>query len=247
MILVISSKIRKIAGLIVVALVVTGCTITAPGTINDPSERENRKVHRFNKAVDKNLLSPVSKAYGKIIPPSADSKVGNFVDNLAIPGEIINSVLQLNFEDVTINTIRFAVNTIFGLGGIFDFASEIGMEADVDTDFGETLYVLGFPEGEYIELPLLGPSTERDTYGKVVDFFLNPLDRIAPRSIRRVKTPAYVLDKVGDRHQYAEFIDGILYNSEDSYSTARSIYLQRRRFQLNRGINLDELEDPYAN
>ncbi len=241
------SLIRKTAGVVLVSLIMAACSITQPGTVNDPQEHENRKVHRFNKALDKGIVNPASRTYGAIIPASADSIVGNFTENLAIPGEILNSALQFNFEDVATNTIRFATNTIFGLGGIFDAATALGMEEDVDTDFGETLYVMGFPEGEYIELPVLGPSTERAAYGLVVDFFLNPLGNLVPKEIDRLKTPAYVMDKVGDRHQYADIIDDILYGSEDSYTTARSIYLQRRRFKLNRGVNLDDLEDPYAN
>jgi phospholipid-binding lipoprotein MlaA len=242
------ARFRSIASLALFGIFVAGCSITEPGTINDPQEAANRRAHNFNKGLDKNLIKPVSKFYGSVVPPSADSKVGNFASHLAIPGEIVNSALQFNFQDVTINTIRFLTNTVFGFGGFYDFATAAGMEEDVDTDFGETLAVWGFPEGEYIEVPVFGPRTERETWGIFVDSFLNPLNLAGvPEGIQRIKTPAYIIDKVGDRNQYADLIDGILYSSEDSYTTARSIYLQRRRFKLNRGVNLDDLEDPYAN
>lgn len=236
----------KPAGFVLVGIIVAGCSVTEPGTINDPYEQENRKVHRFNKALDKKLIDPVATAYGGVIPPSTDSKLSNFAAHLAIPGEIVNSTLQFNFEDVATNTIRFAVNTLFGLGGFLDAATALGMEEDVDTDFGETLYVYGFPEGEYMELPVYGPSTERATYGLVVDLLIDPLNHVLSRDPRKVILPAYVIDKVGDRNQYAAVINGILYESEDSYSTGRTIYLQNRRYKLNRGVSIDELEDPYA-
>lgn len=242
-----SALMRKICLIASLGLVVAGCSITEPGTVNDPQEAANRRVHQFNKSLDKNLVQPVAKTYGAIVPPSADSKISNFAEHLAIPGEILNSALQFNFEDVTINTIRFVANTVFGFGGFYDFATAAGMEENVDTDFGETLAVWGFPEGEYIEVPVFGPRTERETWGLLVDAVINPLDAIVPSDVARLKMPAYIIDKVGDRNQYADLINGILYSSEDSYTTARSIYLQRRRFQLNRGVNLDDLEDPYAN
>jgi len=240
------SVVTRTAQLALVGMIIAACSVTTPGIANDPDERANRKVHRFNKALDKNLVEPVAKVYGAVVPPSADSNISNFAANLAIPGEILNSTLQLNFEDVATNTIRFAVNTIFGIGGLFDAATALGMEEDVQTDFGETLYVYGFPEGRYLELPVYGPKTERATYGLVVDFFIDPINHLLPRGSQKITFPAYVVDKVGDRNQYSDVINGILYDSEDSYSTARTIYLQNRRFKLHGGINLDELEDPYA-
>ncbi len=213
--------------------------------MHDPNESTNRKVHNFNKGLDKHLVSPVARAYGTVVPPSADSAISNLAEHIAIPGEVANSLLQLNIEAAVVNTIRFAVNTVFGLGGLYDFATAAGME-DIETDFGETLYVLGFPEGQYVELPAFGPSTERAAYGLVVDFFLDPLNSVLPKGSSKVTIPLYVVDKVGDRHQYADVINGILYDSEDSYITQRTIYLQNRRFKLNRGVNLEDLEDPYA-
>lgn len=241
-----ASLFKKFGAIVLIGVFVAGCSITTPGRVNDPDEHENRKVHQFNKNLDENLVAPIAQAYGAIVPSSADSKVSNFAANLAIPGEILNSTLQLNFEDVATNTIRFAVNTIFGIGGIFDAATALGMEEDVETDFGETLYVYGFPEGQYFELPIYGPKSERATYGLVVDLFLDPINNLLPGSSRKVTIPAYVVDKVGDRNQYADVINSILYDSEDSYSAARTIYLQNRRFKLHGGVNLDELEDPYA-
>jgi phospholipid-binding lipoprotein MlaA len=223
------------------------CTAGPPGQeIFDPDEAANRKVHNFNKALDKNFIAPVARGYGKTVPLRADRAISNLAVHLAIPGEIVNSALQLNFKDVTINTIRFATNTVFGLGGLYDFATAAGMDEDVDTDFGQTLAVYGVPEGRYLEVPVFGPRTERDAYGIVVDYFLDPLGSILPSSARSVTFPLYVVDKVGDRNQYDDVINSIYYEASDSYATARSIYLQRERYKTNGASDLSNLEDPYA-
>ena len=95
-------------------------------------------------------------------------------------------------------------------------------------------------------MPFYGPRTERETYGIVVDFFIDPVGNVLPSSARKVTFPLYIVDKIGDRHEYDDVINGILYESEDSYSTARSLYLQNRRFQLGGQVDLNDLEDPYA-
>ena len=237
-----------LASLLLAFVILVGCTSGQPTQpIHDPQENANRKVHRFNKALDKNLFSPVATGYGAVVPIRADKAISNFAEHVSIPGEVVNSLLQFDIQSVVINTIRFTVNSVFGLGGLYDFASEAGVP-DVETDFGETLYVLGFPEGEYVELPAFGASTERAAWGLTVDFFLDPLNFILPSSAAKYKTPLFIVDKLGDRHQYADVINGILYESEDSYTTQRTIYLQNRRFKLGgrQTISDDNLEDPYA-
>jgi phospholipid-binding lipoprotein MlaA len=214
--------------------------------VYDPDEAANRKVHAFNKAVDKNLVKPIANLYGDAVPTPADRAVRNLATHLAIPGEIVNSTLQFNFKDVTINVIRFATNTIFGLGGLFDFATAVGMEENVDTDFGQTLAVYGFPEGRYLEVPFFGPRTEREAYGIAVDFFIDPLSSLLPAGSGNVTYPLYLVDKLSDRNEYDTAINSVLYESVDSYATARSLYLQNRRFDVSGGVDLNTLEDPYA-
>ena len=228
--------------------VLAGCsTPPSSNVIYDPNETLNRKIHNFNKTLDSNLVAPVARGYGKTVPLQLDRAISNVAANLAIPGEIVNSALQLRLDDVVINTIRLTTNTIFGAGGIIDTATLIGMDEDVKTDFGETLAVYGFSEGRYLEVPIFGPRTERATYGLVVDFFLDPIGNLLPSSSRKVTFPLYVVDKVGDRNEYADAINGILYESKDSYIAARSLYLQNRRFKIGSSINnIADLEDPYA-
>lgn len=242
----ISEVVKNVALVLFLGLSVVACSQVPPGSMNDPQEASNRKVHNFNKRFDTAVASPIASGYGKVVSTNTDSALSNFAAHLAIPGEIVNSALQLNFEDVVTNTIRFSFNSVFGIGGLYDFVGAAGMTQDVDTDFGETLHVWGVPEGRYVEIPVYGGTTERDAYGLVVDLALDPLRQIIPQATRKITFPAYVIDKIGDRHQYADVIDGILYDSEDSYITARSINLQNRRFELNGGVDIDALEDPYA-
>lgn len=242
-------SISRLFLLMLFPLVLAACSAAPPGHegIWDPHEHANRKVHAFNKALDKQLVAPVAAGYGAVVPRGVDRSISNLANHLSIPGEIVNSTIQLNFEDVAINTIRFLTNTVFGLGGLFDFATAAGMDEDVDTDFGETLYVYGFPEGGIVEVPVFGPRTEREAYGLVIDAVLDPVGTFLPSRAEKVTIPLYVADKVGDRNEFDDAISGILYGSEDSYVTARSIYLQNRRFKLQGGtVQIDDLEDPYA-
>ncbi len=226
---------------------VAACSVPGPGEapdgIHDPYEAENRNVHEFNRGLDRVLLRPSSQGYVGVVPEDVQLAVSNFGDNLSVPGDVVNQILQGRLDRAARNTFRFVINTTIGVAGLVDAANEFGLPAD-DTDFGETLHVWGAPEGAYTELPVLGPSTQRDAAGIVVDFFLNPLDYVIPSPEKYVGTAARIASKVGDRGNFSEIVDGILYESADSYAQARLIYLQNRRFEL--GIEDDETYiDPY--
>ncbi|SLN28664.1 putative phospholipid-binding lipoprotein MlaA precursor [Roseovarius litorisediminis] len=214
----------------------------------DPYERQNRKVHAFNLGVDRALIRPASKGYSNFLPDDIETAIGRFAFNLAIPSDVVNNVLQGNMKGAIQDTFRFAVNTTVGLGGFFDPATEMGLPQPTDTDFGETLYVWGAREGAYVELPLLGPGTERDTWGKAVDLFTNPLTYVLESPENLYGTAASVSSGLSNRGRYSDTIDSILYESADSYAQSRSIYLQNRRFELGKGVDdtyLDPYSDPY--
>jgi phospholipid-binding lipoprotein MlaA len=141
------------------------------------------------------------------------------------------------------NTWRFAINTTVGLGGILDPASRIGLD-ERETDFGETLYVYGAPEGAYLELPVLGPSTERDALGKVVDFVINPTRFLLGSPEDDYLTAAGILSGFGSRYDYSNVLDDVLYRSADSYTQTRLIYLQNRRYELGAEAP-EQYFDPY--
>ena len=216
---------------IAVLAAVAGCSLPgpqgAPDGIHDPFEAQNRRVHDFNRALDKRLFS----GGGDSLPQGPAQVVTNLADTLSLPRTVVNQVLQGRPGDATRNTLRFAINATLGFGGLADVASDLGLPRD-ESDFGETLAVWGLPEGAYQELPVLGPSTERDTAGRVVDLFLNPLDYHLSRPDRRIKSGVTIAGKAADRLRYGDAVDSVLHDSADSYAQARLIYLQNRRFEL---------------
>lgn len=229
---------------------VAGCTRpTASAAINDPYETENRGTHAFNVAVDRNVIKPLALAVAQPGGGPIQVGVGNFANNLAVPGDVLNDILQLRLGKAVENTLRFSVNTVVGIGGLFDPATAIGVNGK-KTDFGETLYVWGVDEGHYVELPLLGPSTARDALGEVVDYAMNPVSLLLQAPESYFGTAAKVASKISDRARYSETYDSILYDSADGYAQARLLYLQNRRYELGQTADdagfVDPYEDPYA-
>ena len=234
------------------ALLLTACA-PAPVAqgINDPFEAQNRKFHAFNRGLDRALVRPAADAYS-ILPEPVERGVANFATNLDAPGDVVNNLLQGRVAPAAQNTLRFAVNTIFGIGGLFDTATALGLPA-APTDFGETLHVWGVGEGNYTEVPFLGPKTERDLVGTIVDIAANPVRLALPNPESGYATVASVASSLGDRARYSETVDSILYESADSYAQTRLLYLQNRRFALGQTADdasgdafVDPYEDPYA-
>ena len=211
----------------------------------DPYEEENRRVHAFNRDLDRKLVRPVSKGYDAAIPDDIENALLRFSQNTSLPGAIVNNVLQLNMRGAIQDTARLFVNTTVGLGGLFDPASEMGMPPSTDADFGQTLHVWGAEEGAYIELPILGPSTQRDTFGTFVDFFTNPLRYVTESAATGARVGSNVAGGLSRRSKFSDTIDQILYESADSYAQSRSIYLQGRRFELG-GTAGENYDDPYG-
>ncbi|SHF35523.1 phospholipid-binding lipoprotein MlaA [Litoreibacter ascidiaceicola] len=234
----------KHAAVVLVAAAVAGCTAAPIGVgIDDPIEQQNRDTHATNRALDKALVRPASNGYGSVVPSPVRTGVSNFASNLNMPGQVLNNLLQFRIENAGHNTFRFLMNTMLGFGGLLDVATEAGLE-NRRTDFGETLHVWGAPEGAYLELPLIGPSTERHAAGRVVDILMNPLNFGVEGPLRSAGTGASVAARFGDRYRYSDLVDSVLYESEDSYAQARLLYLQNRRFKLSGGAQPDYI-DPY--
>ncbi len=232
------------------ALAACAAAPTASG-INDPHESVNRSFHSFNVGLDRALIRPASSAYGAILPPPIEAGISNFANNLDAPGQVLNHLLQGKPQFAAQNTLRFALNTTAGIGGLFDFSTAIGLPG-VDTDFGETLHVWGVGEGAYVELPGFGPSTERDAVGLVVDIVTNPVNAVIPELSGTVSTAAQIGSKLSDRDRFSNTVDSILYDSADGYAQLRLLYLQKRRFELGQtdaesdATFVDPYEDPYA-
>ncbi|MCB2127621.1 MAG: VacJ family lipoprotein [Rhodobacteraceae bacterium] len=227
-------------------LAISACSRPVPGAeFNDPYEEANRAVHADNVKLDSLVFGSVHPREHPILPKPIAQSLSNAAANLGMPGAVINSVLQFRPGPALQNTLRFAVNSTIGLAGLFDPASSIGIYAE-DTDFGETLHVWGAPEGAFIVVPVMGPTTERDLVGSVVDLALDPLGAVGRPESYYIGA-SRVGGKVGDRSLYSDLIDPILYESADSYAQMRLLYLQNRHHQL--GIEedvFDPYEDPYG-
>lgn len=237
-----SKFVVALAGLALMGL--SACaTAPTPSGYADPHEDQNRWTHRANIKLDRVLVSPASNTYGTVLPQPVRDSVSAFSDNASLPGVVANNLLQGQIEDALHNTVRFVFNSTLGLLGIFDVATDIGLE-ERSSDFGETLHVWGVPEGDYVVLPFFGPSTERDGIGILVDFVLNPLSMALPTDVKHLPKAAWVLSKFGDRYQFSDTVDEF-YESETGYELMQLYYLDSRRYELGVEVEDDELEDIY--
>jgi phospholipid-binding lipoprotein MlaA len=228
------------AALALTFTLIAGCATGPDANPRDPLEPFNRGVYQFNDAVDTAVLKPVATAYQKVTPSPVRTGVGNFFGNLGDLWSSVNAGLQLRPREATENLMRFSVNTVFGIGGVLDIASEMGIPR-TRLDFGQTMGRWGAPAGPYLVLPFFGPSSVRDGTGLVVDGFGDPvtgLDHVATRNsmtaLRVVDTRAGLL-RAGNL-----FEDAAL----DKYSFLRDFYLNRRQSQIDdlidKGIGLGD-------
>lgn len=210
----------------------------------DPWERWNRRVFAFNDVLDRHVMQPVAEGYRAVVPSLVRTGVGNFFGNLGDLWSAANHLLQGKGEEGVKMGMRFLTNTAFGLGGVLDFATDLGLPRRSE-DFGQTLGRWGVAPGPYLVLPLLGPSTLRDTGGLVLDYASYPTQRIEREAVRYgttglrlVDTRAGLLDTTGLMDQVAL----------DRYSFMRDAWLQRRLDQVLDGAvpvaPLENFEDP---
>ncbi len=213
--------------------------------VNDPLEGMNRRIHDFNVLVDKTALRPVSATYGAVVPAPVRTAINRSADNLGLPVQVVNRLLQGNLSEAAKTTARFFLNSTIGLAGMLDPASDIGL-FEKSTDFGETLGVWGVAEGPYLELPLFGASTVRGTVGMAVDFAIDPLQYVISTNDRKYILVLKGANLVGKRYAYSDLVDALLYESADSYAAQRISYLQNMRRNLQGETLIQDLEDPYA-
>ncbi|MGZ8259195.1 MAG: MlaA family lipoprotein [Caldimonas sp.] len=219
-----------VAAALAAMLALVGCqTIRegrgGPGQRLDPWENWNRKVFNFNEDLDRKVLKPVATVYTDIVPQPVRRGVSNFFSNFADAWSAINNLLQGKFEAGFEDATRVGANTLFGLFGVLDVASEMGLDHHYE-DFGQTLGRYGIGAGAYMVLPVLGPSTVRD-------FAATPVDRLAtPPAFfdgTRTQLGLTVLQIVNTRSSLlgaTRVIDDI---ALDKYTFVRDAYLQRRR------------------
>lgn len=220
--------------LMLAIVLLAGCAIAKPRT-DDPLEKYNREVYKFNNVVDKAVVRPVAVGYRKVTNPPVRRSISDFFTNIRMPITVANDLLQARPTHALQDTGRFLVNLTLGIGGFFDPASQLGLPLQ-DNDFGITLARWGVPDGDYLVLPLVGPSTVRDVWRLPVDsYFFNPLSIYAtthhyhglqyvPQAIYLITLRARALDA-----------ESFLESAYDPYVFLRDAYRQQRLYQIYRG------------
>jgi len=214
---------RRVGAALVVALL-AGCAAAPSNNPKDPFESFNRSVFRFNDGVDTAVLRPAATAYRQALPSLVRTGIGNFFGNLGDVWNFANSVLQLRLQASAENFMRLNVNTIFGLGGLLDIATEAGIERH-NEDFGQTLGRWGVPSGPYLVLPLLGPSTVRDASVLPIDRAGDPLTYVDGGLARGSLMVLRVVDTRSNFLRASQLLDDA---ALDKYSFTRDAHLQRR-------------------
>lgn len=191
----------------------------------DPFEEFNRGVFTFNESLDNTVFEPTARAYRDHMPEFVQDRVHDFFSNLGDVSTLANQILQFKAEDSVTTFSRVVINTTVGLAGLFDVASDMGME-QTDEDFGQTLAVWGVGDGPYIMLPILGPSTLRDTAGFYVDSTANT--SFNAHLDGGEQTAATLTNALDIRTELLPVTD-LLDSADDPYIAMRSSYLQKRK------------------
>ncbi|HJV97057.1 MAG TPA: VacJ family lipoprotein, partial [Albitalea sp.] len=214
--------------LIVAACVLPGCSTlgakTAGGRL-DPWENWNRKVFSFNESLDEHVLRPVATAYSNVVPQPVRRGIDNFFGNFSDAWSAVNNMLQGKVADGLHDVIRVGTNSLFGLGGFLDVASEFGLDHH-NEDFGQTLGHWGVGAGAYIVWPVLGPSSVRESLAMPLDRAVSPALVINDGA---VKYEIYTLQVVNARAGLLGATNVLNDIALDKYTFVRDAYLQRRR------------------
>ncbi len=229
----------------VLAVALAACAVAPPRT-DDPLQGFNRKMFAFNRFADKVAIRPAAKAYVKVTGPKERVLISNFFSNLRTPVTIVNEVLQGRPKPALESTGRFLINTTLGFLGFFDPASDMKLPAH-STDFGVTLAHWGVPEGPYLVLPFIGPTTARDMWRLPVDSYFDPLGWYARE--HDLKWHAQYLPGIAylvTLRAKALPLDPIIDSSYDPYAFMRDAYRQHRLYKIYYGnpplSAIDELQ-----
>lgn len=198
----------------------------ANGSPLDPWEGFNRKVYAFNNVLDRALLRPVAKGYATVTPRVVRKGVSNFFGNLQQPVSALNLLLQGHPGQAGTALGRFLMNATLGLGGVLDPATEAGIPLR-QRDFGQTFAQWGWQDSRYLVLPIFGPGTVRDGFGKGVNTTVSPISWLA----RREGAEVSILYGVDARASVLPF-ESFMQDAADPYLLVRDAYLQRRRCQV---------------
>lgn len=212
-----------------VSVVLSGCATTSNDVVKyDKLEPMNRKIFAFNEAVDGAITKPLAESYKKHTPVPVKSGINNFFNNLSDVGYMFNNLLQGDFKDSFNGFARVITNSSLGIFGLIDVAGHAGVE-QVPADFGETLGKWGVESGQYVVLPLWGPSSVRDSVGVWVDFQIDPVLEFNPNSIKNSAFLVRAIEKRSDLLAATDLLDAM---AIDKYSQMRDAYLQHREVKI---------------
>lgn len=227
------------------ALLGLACALAACSTVQtpskaDPFEEFNRTVFKFNQKVDQVAVKPVAKTYKRVLPVKVRASVTNFFANIGDFYTMANDLLQGNIKAGAEDMMRITINSLFGVAGLFDVASEAHLPKH-QQDFGRTLGFYGVHSGPYLVLPLFGPSTVRDTVGFVIDRVVDPTSHIHPEIVR---DGLYVSRLVNTRALLLQATNLFSNVAFDQYSFERDAFLQHRRYLIHgESTSFDDDED----
>ncbi len=232
--------------LLLIGLLISGCaTVEGTRDKSDPFESYNRAVFEFNDGFDRHVLMPVAEGYDAVMPNQVNNSISNFFSHLDDVVVIINDILQLKPDQTLSDIGRFTFNTTFGLLGLFDVASHMGLPKH-NEDFGQTLGRWGVGSGPYLILPILGPSTMRDGPSLLADWQIDPIAQIEDTPSRWATLGLKAVDTRAGLLRASRILDTA---ALDRYVFMRDAYLQQRKSRVYDGnppqSELDEF-DPFA-
>lgn len=215
--------------LLSITIILGGCASTGSSDPRDPIEEFNRAMFKFNEGIDNALFKPIAKGYRTAVPPPINQGVSNFFGNINDVVSAVNGLLQAKFKQGGSDIARVLINSTLGIFGLFDFATDMGFEKH-DEDFGQTMGKWGIGNGPYLVLPILGPSTVRDTAGFVVD--ANAFDPIYQADHIPTRNSLLVTEAIDTRAGLLGASNVLEKAALDRYEFLKESYLQRRDAEI---------------
>lgn len=222
-------KVAALSGMIALS----GCATTNSEFADprDPYEDYNRAMYSFNDALDQAIFKPLGQGYNAIVPAPVNKGVSNFFNNISDVTSAVNNLLQFKVGRAISDVGRVAVNSTIGIAGLFDVASNMNMPR-YNEDFGQTLGTWGVASGPYIVLPVIGPSSGRDTVGVVADWFTDPITYIEDDAVRWGLRGLDLVDTRAGLLNASRVLDSA---AIDPYAFVRDAYLQKRLSDVHDG------------
>ena len=229
-------------GLLAACATTPGDTLMAE---KDPWEKTNRSIYSFNRGLDKAIVRPATDVYRAVAPKAAQRGVSNALNNVDEPFSFVNALLQGKISQAFRTVDRFLINTVLGVGGLADHATDMGRPEEQE-DLGQTLAVWGVKSGPYIMLPFFGPSTLRDGAGFVVERFTDPYRvGVGQANLNTVQSLGLTGLELADTRSYLiDTTDSLLGGSADEYATVRSAYVQFRQNSIYDGSPPEDEVEP---